>query len=369
MTRNSYSIPIRKKPLKKKEALHKKNSSLLVNSSERRLITVNQTKIRKKVLNECQKTLKKIDKTKKELEQFESVDRPAYDRWLQQNFGEQLDKIRTSSIEIHQKRSLIEEVQDEAFRQGITFPQAYKIVKKRKESSENIEQKEEKKAEEEHFWENKYEDEEDIFREDLNDFYKKFHEKFKMNEEDFDSIRKGLGLGSKDKSSDLDTRLKERYRIIVQRLHPDKNRDASEMEKELWHEAQEAYKHRDLEKLDFIITMVNIQFGSAGIDSSVFDLKAANAKLQKKLKQFASSIKKAKKEPSWGFLLLKPMKLSVLKKEIEVEVRDYSRIVQTELKEINAILLKWETNDIEPKRQPNRRNSIEENFYDFYLNF
>ena len=80
--------------------------------------------------------------------------------------------------------------------------------------------------------------------------------------------------------------MKERYRLLVQKLHPDKNRKSTPMETELWYEAQAAYKERDLEKLDFIIALYNIRFGSAGIDSTISDLKHANSKLEKSLKKF-----------------------------------------------------------------------------------
>ncbi|HMV45674.1 MAG TPA: J domain-containing protein [Leptospiraceae bacterium] len=354
----------------KKKKVYTKETAPKINTNERRLITVNQTVIRKKIISECQKTIKKIDKAQREIDQFQKIDKPAYDRWIQENFGEKIQKIRQSSIEIQEKRELIEEVQDEAFRQGITFVEAYKIVIEKRKNVNPKEEKEKTSTENENFWENNFEDEEDIFREDLNEFFKRFNEKFNQSAEDFESIRKGFGLGRKGSEKDLDSRLKERYRIIVQKLHPDKNRDASDLEKELWHEAQEAYKQKDLDKLDFIITMFNIKVGSIGIESSVFDLKSANSKLMQKLKSIANSIKAAKKEPSWGFLLLKPIKLAYLKKEAEIEFREFEKMTQTELKEINAILAKWEKGDEERKQNFNRRrNVVEEDFFDFYVNF
>lgn len=349
----------------------KKQPNLIPNKTEKGLITLNQTTIRKKAITECQKTLKKIDKVKQELDQFEKKDKPAYERWIQENFGELINKIRIWSIEIQEKRALIDEVQEEAFAKGITFIEAFQIIKYRKEHPEEFPEENKKQAEED-FWENKIEDEEDIFREDLNDFYKRFNEKYDMNDEEFESIKKGF-KGAKGKRGDLDARLKERYRLIVQKLHPDKNREASEMEKELWHEAQEAYKIKDLEKIDFIIALFNIRFGSIGIDSSIFDLKTANTKLEKSLKKFGQIIRRAKNEPSWLFLSLKPAKLIALKKEATKEFKDYEKNTSIELQEINTILSKWEkgaaimaSHQYSPS---SRKQKKEDDFLNFYANF
>ena len=148
-----------------------KHQNLIPNKTEKGLVTLNQTIIRKKALGECQKTLKKIDKVKQEIEQFEKKDKPAYERWIQENFGDLIGKIRGWSLEIQEKRALIDEVQEEAFIRKITFIEAFQIVKYRREHPEIPTKEQPEQKEDEKFWENTSEDEEDIFREDLNDFF------------------------------------------------------------------------------------------------------------------------------------------------------------------------------------------------------
>jgi hypothetical protein len=231
--KKSKNIPKKNSIQSESISTGKKSENLIPNTKEKGLITLNQTIIRKKALGECQKTLKKIDKVKQEIDQFEKKDKPAYDRWIQENFGELIQKIKSWSLEIQEKRALIDEVQEEAFIQNITFIEAFQIVKYRREHPEEFIKEENKKSGEENFWENTVEDEEDIFREDLNDFFKRFNEKYNMNSEEFESFKKGLnGEANSKKPQDRDARLKERYRLIVQRLHPDKNKNASQMERE-----------------------------------------------------------------------------------------------------------------------------------------
>ena len=373
--KKSKSIPKKKSIQTESISTGKKSENLIPNTKEKGLITLNQTVIRKKALGECQKTLKKIDKVKQEIDQFEKKDKPAYERWIQENFGELIQKIKSWSLEIQEKRALIDEVQEEAFIQNITFIEAFQIVKYRREHPEEFIKEENKKSGDENFWENTVEDEEDIFREDLNDFFKRFNEKYNMNPEEFESFKKGLnGEANSKKPQDRDARLKERYRLIVQKLHPDKNKNASQMERELWHDAQEAYKKKDLEKLDFIIALFNIRFGSIGIESTIFDLKTANSKLEKTLKQFGQMIRRAKNEPAWLFLSLKPAKLSSLKNEAAKEFKDYERITSIELREINSILSKWEKASLEAANNTYSKRRAEklrheDDFMNFYMNF
>ena len=54
-------------------------------------------------------------------------------------------KIKSWSIEIQEKRALIDEVQEEAFIQNITFIEAFQIVKYRREHPEEFIKEENKK--------------------------------------------------------------------------------------------------------------------------------------------------------------------------------------------------------------------------------
>ena len=241
-------MAVRKFKSNKNNSLNSKpqgKSTIQINRKEKGLVLLDQTVIRKQTLGECHKTLKKIDKAKQEIEQYEKVDKPAYEKWIQENFGELITRIRMHSQEIQEKRALIEEIQEEAFFQRITFIEAFKIIKYRKAHPEEFEKSKAKENEKkENFWEKIPEDDDDdVFKEDLNDFFKKFN----MNEDEFESFRRGFRNGENDKDRNFDVRLKERYRLIVQKLHPDKNKKATPMEQELWFEAQEAYKKKDLE--------------------------------------------------------------------------------------------------------------------------
>ena len=52
-------------------------------------------------------------------------------------------------------------------------------------------------------------------------------------------------------------KVKELYRRIVKKLHPDMNPDVTERQKELWHKAQKAYGESDLETLEDIYDEIN----------------------------------------------------------------------------------------------------------------
>ena len=53
-------------------------------------------------------------------------------------------------------------------------------------------------------------------------------------------------------------RLKELYRAVVRRLHPDRQREMTVQKTEWWHQAQAAYEAGDVEQLEVILTLCEI---------------------------------------------------------------------------------------------------------------
>jgi hypothetical protein len=59
-------------------------------------------------------------------------------------------------------------------------------------------------------------------------------------------------------SAHASTRLKELYRSVVRRLHPDSQREMTAQKTEWWHQAQMAYEAGDVEQLEVILTLCEI---------------------------------------------------------------------------------------------------------------
>lgn len=78
------------------------------------------------------------------------------------------------------------------------------------------------------------------------------------NQRDGDSKNAG-NEGQKDEFEGMNykQKLKELYRRLVKKLHPDMNENITEREKELWNKVQEAYREGDIDTLEEIYNEIN----------------------------------------------------------------------------------------------------------------
>ncbi len=57
----------------------------------------------------------------------------------------------------------------------------------------------------------------------------------------------------------MDVRVKELYRRLVRRLHPDLRADGSAAVSALWHEVQEAYAASDVARMEILLALSDIE--------------------------------------------------------------------------------------------------------------
>lgn len=83
------------------------------------------------------------------------------------------------------------------------------------------------------------------------DFFKKLFEEFGRNERQQDKSGPGAWPPAKSAGpAHASARLKELYRAVVRRLHPDTQREMTAQKTEWWHQAQAAYEAGDAEQLE-----------------------------------------------------------------------------------------------------------------------
>ena len=97
-------------------------------------------------------------------------------------------------------------------------------------------------------------------------------------------------------------RIKELYRKVVRQLHPDANGEFAPRERELWHEVQAAYQARDLERLEAVAARVEIGGdAAASAKTSVAVLLRITRELRDALQSVRRQLGLAKKQPAWRF--------------------------------------------------------------------
>ena len=80
-------------------------------------------------------------------------------------------------------------------------------------------------------------------------------------------------------------RLKELYRAVVRRLHPDSQQEMTAQKTEWWHQAQAAYEAGDAEQLEVILTLCQIGDSGTTAHTSASLLQRITAQLKSSLRE------------------------------------------------------------------------------------
>jgi hypothetical protein len=98
-----------------------------------------------------------------------------------------------------------------------------------------------------------------------------------------------------------DPRVKELYRLLVRRLHPDLRADGSAAASALWHEVQEAYAATDIAHLEILLALSDIASDRFSDETSVSQMRALLVELERALFALEDSLRQARREDAWDF--------------------------------------------------------------------
>ncbi len=362
-------ISLKLEPKSKKNSIKNKfdfsKFDIEISAKDKILIPLNSDQIREKAEKECKKVIDKIDLLKTEIDQFETRDKPTYDSWVQSNFQDKIESTRKKMQTVEEKREIVEEVYNLSFLRKLSFPECYRIVmeerklekkreeefKKRQESNDNSYDDD---LEDDEFEE---EDEDDVFKEELNDFFKKFNYNFR-NEI------------PKEKNPEHSGSFKEKYRELAKKLHPDKNKNQSKADLDLWNELQDAYRMNDESKLDYILQNLEMRTGKKILQSSIFDLRKTKLSLEKSLRGIQTQIRKFKKDVAWNFFSKSTKEKNKIKQEIESELRQTNFELDKENTQFTKLIETWKNSKFQSKSKIHNKDIIfSDDFFEFFTKF
>ncbi len=371
---------MRKSKIKKKKAyIH----SAKISSPSLALVIIDQKPIRKKVISSCKKTIKDLDKARKELSIFEQKDIPEYSRWYNQNFDNEISDVRTALEKAGEAYRLIQEIEEIKFRYSVSYYEAYKIALDKRKNPEKYKQNSKKDDfEEDDFYEDQdwkddessEEEKEDYSEEDVlkifknflksnpeleelaknknnfNILFEKFKKEFYKNQKSSSSNPKP-DIGKKPKTDqDLIEQVKSIYRTLARKLHPDYRRDSGEHYDSLWFDVQEAYRSHNLEKLETLLSQYYAYEGNFSEEFSIYQIETAKKNYGVQLKTIRSRIKLAKKDPAWGFSKLSPRDAKSMSLEIKNRLKRELIDHKENLVHFNDILKNWSTPPLKSKK-------------------
>lgn len=211
------------------------------------LVVIDEKPIRKNALKQFKGVYNKVQRLKQRLDVFLHKDQPKFRQWLHQEFA-----------------LFLTELDDLEYRCELSESQIFGIK-----------------------------NESDVQDDDDEDEYR---------EPDYWETHQEPQLPHSFQADDLDSRIKERYRMLVRRLHPDRFGSVfGTAERELWFQVQEAYYERNLEKLDLLLAITKLESSPDSAEEAVSNIYRATLHYEESLKALSKELRNAQKNPAWQY--------------------------------------------------------------------
>ncbi len=320
-------------------------------------------------MKDYQKTERSLEDLKTQIKRYHERDVPGFRTWIHQAFGSLLSQQRDMSQQFHSKRELLMEVEELVFRYDLTDIEAYrKAVWRRAHPTEAEE--EDLKFEQEQQARRARAKNPDRHNRDDDDDTEPWDDVFGDDaDEDFESIpdaewdcfsdffenatgHRPPARGSRPPQQENKS-AKEVYRTIVRNLHPDHHGHMSEARKNLWHEAQAAYRDHDIQALYNILARCEGGEAGLGNHSPVSLIRNLTTQMKKALQSTRSKIRSTKSNPAWDYEV--KIKNPAFVRRIQQSIDDEIQILKHDLEQINSLLseLEWHANHTPPARLRN----------------
>jgi hypothetical protein len=265
------------------------------------MVLIDQNPLRRETANDCRAVRVRLDSLRAAWNSFEREDKPAFARWRAREFGPLLSELRETETKIRELETLVHKVEME-MRRGFYDPHtAFQRVKARRSNPAAAKMESEPRSQPERGEERKLSDfeKEALFQEWLqkyvgtnpdkldDDAYSTRFEAFKAHmfrsmpaeplprAQPRPAVRPAeLPVEKEPEPSPIDARVKQLYRLLVRRLHPDLRADGSAAVSALWHEVQEAYAATDVAHLEILLALSDIQANPFREDMTVSQMRA-----------------------------------------------------------------------------------------------
>ena len=307
------------------------------------LIRLDTHSIRRKALQTHQRAELSLSKLKDQLKRYHEKDVPGFRSWVHRTFGHLLTRQRELERMIEEKRILIFEIQAMASRYGLSDLAAYRKVLWRRAHPEEAQAEDRQFEEAERLRQESRADREassGIFGDDDPESDERFDDEGFEDEPDdewnelFETMT-GIRLPSRDPDRPHPDQksVKELYRTIVRRLHPDHHGHMTDDRKALWHETQDAYRRHDLNALHSILARCGDGEAGLGDHSPVSLIHRLTQQLKAATQSVKREIRGMKRDVAWSY-------------ETRINNPRFVRQVEEDLEDIVGNL-QWNLTDIE----------------------
>ena len=338
-------------------------------SPVRAIILIDQTALRRNTSRECMRLMARVEKARAEWTHFEQKDLPAFARWIAALFGPLMTRSRELSDLIREKEYLVAEVEEESWATASPPHLAYRRVIHRREHPQpeyrppgGPGHDRDPNAD---FDDGGPPDEFELemmfdellrnvginpdrlgnsaYEQLFGEFKDKFGPRpsgpppFQGDDRYGDSPPRASRTPPSQRATQA--RIKEIYRILVRRLHPDLRADGDAAVSSIWHEVQEAYNAADLDRLETLLALTDIKSNQAGDHTSLSQMHAVLEELARNLRALQKSLRQARKDDAWNFSRSNDRTTleTNLRHKLETELEDQQRRLQ----DLEALIRDW----------------------------
>ncbi|MGV3774759.1 MAG: J domain-containing protein [Verrucomicrobiales bacterium] len=348
----------------------KQKTKIVANDNAcREIILGDGSSIRTKIRAQYQRVLTDTEKANMELALFRENDEPEYSRWYHATFG----ALITQERELLAKRQELERLHQDVvlqftFGEYRSMSEAYhaylEMLKEEEEAVRRAAENQPGSGDDE----DKYEDEKFKSFEDF------FNDLFGMGgdpdeEEEESGRRKNHGRQrrqgnelppQKRSDQEVSARVKQLYRMLVRKLHPDCNGDSTPAQLDLWHQAQEAYEKDDAPTLEAILAICEIQEKGTHAHTSMSALLQVINKLKRSLLNIRGQLREAQKNPAWQFTRYNEVARAHLKERFETRLKQNIATLREQVKAFETEIDSWKQSPPRPRSRSRKKRKVSE---------
>ncbi len=337
----------------------------MVMSRTKDLMRLDTQAIRHKSLKDYHKAEQSLEQLKSQLKRFREQDTPGFKSWLHQTFGSLLTRQRELAQTIADKQNLLLEIEDIAARYRLSDVAAFRKVQWRRahpeeaqaedlrfeEEQQRLEARRKRPGAESDPWDEET-DADDFFG---NDDFKSVGDDEWTSFSDFFEEMTGVRPPPRaaKRSPQEERSARDLYRTIVRRLHPDHHGAMSEARKNLWHEAQEAYRRRDVNALYNVLARCENGESGLGQHTPVSLIRRLTAQLKQAIQSTRSEIRRMKTDPAWNYeeRTRDPRYVGGIRSELQSAIH----LAEHDLRSVDDVLAHLERQANRPQRPPTSR--------------
>lgn len=317
--------------------------------ASRELLVIDEKPIRKRAIQRCKYILRQFDSVLGELDRYESMDMPAYRRWIHRTFGAMLTEVRELDRELAHIEHLMSRIQTLRVFGGMSSHEAYKVATEVQEEPTEFDDEEfeedwvaddEGQVDDEQAYADEESGEPDISDEELASILADIAgQDPAFVELDADSeayrtlaalLRKALQTRGAEgmqaeaafyefyerirHGEDPDevshhyrsetAQLKALYRSLAKTLHPDNRDEGGASENELWYRVQDAFARHDVAELQMLEAYYHVRNARRLDHLPVSQILAVHADYKEELGVLRRRHREVQKDTAWGFAAL-----------------------------------------------------------------